>query len=102
MIQRWWVDKYTLPPNHELYQQRAPADLVREFYTDLFARRDELKEMAKTLPTKERAETQKQIDALEEVLGIKLAADGPMVTGDPWIDRMERELFEGRVPDLES
>lgn len=94
-VRRWWSDKYKLPPNHELFVSRSYADWTVEMIEDLLERRDEIEQQIKdgALPaSKGDLILQRIADALgEETTG-----------GDPLFDQWERDIEEGRIPDLEA
>lgn len=74
MLERWWRQKYKLPSNHELFTSRTIIDLLVEFWEDIFIEN----------PTK-----------------MLQAADGTFTeTGDELIDKWERQIAQGEMPDL--
>jgi len=95
-IRRWWVNKYNLPANHELYRTRSWVDWQIEMFEDLYVRRAELKEQMAD-GTVDNKKALKVLSAINSVLG-----DNEEVFDDPLIDQWERDLAEGRIPDLEN
>lgn len=78
VLRRWWVKKYKLPWTHSLAQEATYAELLVEFYEDYFEEKPEEARKA-------------------------LAKGGEFYfesTGDPMIDKWERELAAGVTPDL--
>lgn len=68
------MGKYKLPSNHELFQSRSVIDLLVEFWEDIFT------------------------DNPSKMLQ---ADDGTFTdTGDTLIDKWEREIADGNLPDL--
>ncbi len=73
--------KYGLPPTSDEYLRYTPEELIVEFFEDYF----------ESHPA-ERLERQ-----------VHEASGQPyFVTGDPLIDKWEREIAEGREPDLDE
>lgn len=78
-LRRWWTDKYKLPSTHEAFQNATIEDLLVEYYEDYFDAN----------PSEARKEQSDE--------------DGEFYftnTGDPYVDKWERELAAGIVPDL--
>ena len=81
------------------------AELSIEMYEDLYARRDEVMRSLKDVSgAKERLDLMEALQGLDEALGERREADedGPMITGDPLVDKWERELAEGKMPNLDE
>jgi hypothetical protein len=79
MLRRWWTEKYSLPWTHDNVGDFTVLDLLVEFYEDLF---------------------EKDKNALYES---SRGEDGEITfesTGDPLIDKWEKELAMGIEPDL--
>jgi hypothetical protein len=79
-LRRWWVKKYRLPWTHECAQDSTIEELLVEYYEDFFEEH----------PNEARKE---------------LTVNGEFIfsdTGDPLLDKWERELSEGLSPDLEE
>ena len=97
---RWWTQKYNLPTNHELFQTSTMAELHLEYFEDLVVRRreilDQLDDEDEQIETKER-------DAMYEVLNrINRALGYEEESQDDLINQWERDLAEGRIPDLDA
>lgn len=76
MLSQWWVKKYRLPSNHNLFLDRTVEDLLTEFWMDIY---------------------------IENPLEAQRQADGEIQltdTGDPYIDKWEEEMAQGLTPDL--
>ena len=75
MLRQWAEDKYRLPWNHDVFQDQTILDLLISFWEDYY-----------------------QKNSIEA----KRTEDGEVVfeTGDPYIDKWERELAAGITPDL--
>jgi hypothetical protein len=81
MLRRWWTDKYKLPWTPSNVGDFTTLDLLTEFYEDLF---------------------EKNKDALYDA---SRGEDGEIMfesTGDPLIDKWEREMSMGIEPDLDE
>jgi len=79
MLRRWWTKKYQLPWTPKYIEGLTKFDLVVEFYEDLFD------------------------DDKGALLEASRGEDGEIMfesTGDPLIDKWERELAMGIDPDL--
>jgi hypothetical protein len=76
LLALWWVKKYRLPWNHELFQERTIFDLYVEFKLDKFF--------------------EKPIEAHRNASGDIQFQD----TGDEVIDRWEEQIAKGETPDL--
>ena len=94
-IKRWWVDRYKLRPSHELFTSWSLAEHTREMYEDLIARREEIR---RSLDAGE-GEAK---ELLERLNGLNKVLDDPTEVQDDLFDQWERELEEGKVPDLEA
>ena len=82
-VRRWWVGKYSLPANHDLFQSRSLADLQLEMLEDMADRREMYREQLRTAKGAESESLMRQINAISEVFG-----DKPDVF-DPLIDKWE-------------
>lgn len=76
MLARWWVKKYQLPSNHNLFLSRTPFDLLVELFTDKYEERP--------------------IESYRNEAGEIQFKD----TGDDLIDRWEEQIAKGQIPDL--
>lgn len=100
MIQRWWSDKYDLPPNDPRFLGVPLAEHVREFLYDLAVRRADVRVQLES-GEGNRAVMQRALDTLDRVLGDD-ADDGPdeeMEARVAWAEEVERAIDEGREPD---
>jgi len=94
MIRHWWVDKYKRPTNDRLFMTRSWVEWQLEMFEDMHAERDRL------IARLEAGEIEAKLampalDALNRILG-----DDKVV--DPLADKWERELAEGKVPNLDE
>lgn len=97
-MMRWWSQKYNLPPNHELCVSQSTTALVTEMYEDLYAKKAELEAELKTAAApREHTAIARQLEQVEKALGEKSYVSAH---GDDLIDKWERELAEGKTPDL--
>lgn len=86
-----------MPPNHELFESQSIAELNLEFFEDIMVRRKEILEDLENedIKQEEAGSLYKQLNAVNKILGLE------EVSSDPVVDEWERELLDGRVPDLE-
>ena len=84
-----------MPPNHELFVSRTAADLQLEMLEDLAQRREELRAQLDQRGA-DVDRIMEQMNLINEVFG-----DVPEVW-DPLIDKWEKELAEGKIPDLDE
>lgn len=75
MLSKWWVRRYNLPSNHELFQSRTLFEHLTDFWEDHFA----------NTPLAVYKNEQGEVQFSE--------------TGDSMIDKWEKELAEGKTPD---
>ena len=91
------MDKYKLPANHELFQNQSYAELTQEMYEDLYARRLEFEDMLSSGDKDvDRDKVTEQLNALNVALGEEA------YVGDTLVDQWEKDLAEGRMPDLNA
>ncbi len=81
LLRRWWVEKYRLPPTSAEYLAYTAEDLLVEFFEDHFAAHPE-------------QELRRKVH--------ERSGQPYYVTGDPLIDKWEREIAEGNEPDLDE
>jgi hypothetical protein len=93
-IKRWWTERFKLPPNHDLFSSVSLAEHTQEMYEDLMFRREEIQHSLE-----EHDGDQKM---LMQQLAIVNKALGEKVSEDDLFDQWERDLEEGRVPDLDA
>lgn len=75
-LERWWIRKYKIPSNSELFQSRTFFDLLVEYHLDRFE---------------------------EKPLEVHRQADGEIQltdTGDELLDKWEQQLADGEEVDL--
>ena len=94
-IKQWWRDKYNLPTNHELFQTSTWTELQMEMFQDLARRREELRQHLED-QAYDSSKTIEAINSINEVFG------DPREVWDPLVDKWERELAEGKIPDLDE
>jgi len=94
MIRKWWVDKYKRPTNDPLFMNRSWVEWQVEMFEDMFAQRDSIADKLKDgdLDSKQAVEA---LQALNKILG-----EDTMI--DPLTDKWERELAEGKTPNLDE
>lgn len=90
------MEKYKRPPNDPLFQARSWAEWQIERYEDLLQLRADLLEHMESGQSGGK-QALSALSALDAVLG-----ETATVVGDPLIDRWEKDLAEGREPDLDA
>lgn len=87
-----------MPSTSPLFERQTPADLELEMYVDLLAAREDLLEQLEHVrDPREHAQLHERLAGIARVFG-EQADSG----SDPLVDEWERDLAEGRVPDLEK
>ncbi len=79
ILRRWWVGKYRLPPTSDAFLRYTPEELLIEFFEDAL----EKEGTVRALTNEETGATYYE-------------------TGDPLIDKWEREIAAGRDPNLDE
>jgi hypothetical protein len=95
-VRRWWTRKYKLPASSALFLEQRFAELLQEFFEDLWSEYEILKEVF---------DKEGRLEALEHARLLELEKallDARTELQDPLIEKWERELREGRMPDLEE
>ncbi len=100
-LKRWWSKKYDLPANHELFEKQTINELLQEWYEDMVFRRLELLDRLETedLSFDESNVLRRQIESIDKILAEEGEEDE---FEDDLIDKWERELEAGEVPDLDE
>lgn len=93
-LKNWWTHKYQLPATHTLFTDRSVASLNIEMFSDLYIKRDDLQREFENATGKEANLLAKQINEIDSIL------EDTEYTDDPLIDKWEKELMEGKIPDL--
>lgn len=102
-LKRWWVQKYKLPPNHELFLGQSMAALNLEMTEDLWLREQELSEKVREEEGSALNEVLRQLHDVRKALGIVLDFATPRMSGsDALVDKWEAEIAAGRDPDLDE
>jgi len=94
-IRRWWCKKYDRPPNDPLFLERSYAEWSVEMIEDLIERREEIEQQIEE-GSMRMAQGEPMLRRIAEALG-----EEPM-SSDPLFDQRERDLEEGRTPNLEA
>ena len=97
-IKRWWSERYKLPPNHELFMNQSLAEHTQEMYEDLMFKRDDIR---RNLESGGHSSEESQA-LLEQLNVINKALGDDEEVQDTLFDEWERELEEGRIPDLNA
>lgn len=97
------MNKYNLPPNHPLFLRRTEGEWLLEVYEDMIVRQKEYRDAIEALDAsgatgagarKERQRILDQLNMLNRLMG------DAEEEYDPVVARWERDLAEGRTPDL--
>jgi hypothetical protein len=94
-LRRWLVERYGLPPNHELFQKRTPASIFEEILTDLASRRSSVQKELREARGAHRRALQDQLIVIDEALGYRGQDEKWRPTGDDAADEMERRFARG-------
>lgn len=94
-IKKWWSDRYKLPPNHELFLSMSVAEHTQEMYEDLMIQREDVRRSL------ERGDGDRKA-LLEQLTAVERALGDDAQVEDELVDQWERDLEEGRIPDLEA
>lgn len=100
-LSRWWSQKYNRPPNDPSYRDQSTGLLLREFFEDIYRRKEELEAQIQDASGQEVTSINKALDAVRKIL----AVDDDEITGetgDPVVDEWIRDLEEGRTPNLQN
>ena len=99
MLRQWWVQKYGLPPTHEAFVSQSVGELFLEYYEDLLVELDALEAAFEKNPEDLDGRRIERMGIIRKVL---LGEEAAMITGDPLIDKWEREIREGKTPNLDE
>lgn len=100
-LARWWSQKYNLPPNHELFQNRSQSDLYGEWLLDLLDERETLRQQLDeggnlrsivdriNVINRALGEATEHFDTLERMWDLQVAAGE-----DPDLDATQEEAEE--------
>ena len=95
-IKRWWTERYKLPPNHELFMCQSVAEVTQDMYEDLLFQKEEVEQDLENARGGSADVLLNRLNAINRVLGLECQVQ------DDLFDQWERDLEEGRVPDLEA
>lgn len=94
-IRRWWCRKYNAPSNDPRFLSRSIAEWTIELLEDTYERREEVRQQIESGQVRF-SDGEAMLRKLSEALGEQPEGF------DPLIDEWERDLAEGRVPDLDK
>jgi len=94
MIRRWWVEKYHRPTNDPLFMTRCWVEWQIEMFEDMHHDRDRILDRLKDGELDSKS-AQSALDSLNKILDDEVEID-------PLTDKWERELAEGKIPDLDE
>lgn len=93
-IRRWWVEKYKRPTNDPSFMRRSWPEWQVEMFEDMLGQRETILERVANGEA-DAKDAAAAIDALNKVLGDER-------TVDPLVDKWERELATGKMPNLDE
>jgi len=96
-VKRWWSRKYNLPPNHGLLENQTMGELLLEMYEDAMVEREDVQQSL----SRGDGSVQEMQSRLRE-LNVLLDGEESDEFKDDLIDKWERELLEGNIPDLDE
>ena len=93
-IRKWWVEKYKRPASDPLYLSRSWPEWQVEMFEDMLTQREIIVERVASgeIDSKEGLAA---LDGLNKILGDERIVDS-------LVDKWERELDAGKVPNLEE
>lgn len=94
-IRRWWSEKYKQPANDPRFEERSLAEWAREMWEDCYERKGNLETRLEEATGHERQDILEQLERLAKALDEDFSQD-------PLADKWERELMEGKIPDLDE
>ena len=94
-IRRWWCRKYDRPSTDPLFLERSYAEWSIEMIEDLLERREEIEQQIED-GTLSAASGHVVLRKIGKALGEEVES------ADRLIDQWERDIEEGRMPDLEA
>lgn len=97
-LERWWVDRYQLPPNDPRFTGQSIAELLEAFLADQLAERQRLQEQREGAPTELRSKLDAAIRAIDGM--VQEQPSDPSPQGDPLTAYWESQLEAGLEPDL--
>lgn len=97
-LRRWWSEKYKRPSNDPLFESRPVAEWMQELYEDIYERKKEIEaDLADNdVSLSEKTALSGKLARICRMLG----EPEPFV--DPLADKWDRELDEGKIPDLDE
>lgn len=100
-VRRWWSNKYSRPANDPLFSSRPIHAWISEMYVDVYEQIQTLETLLDDpdLRQEERRSTSTRLRKLYRLVG---ESDEKAIGEDPLIDKWEKELLEGKTPDLDE
>jgi hypothetical protein len=101
-VRDWWCRKYNRPPNDPFFTDQSVPEITLEMFEDLLLKRQALQDSLEQeeFVGREGAEryerTRQKINEISRVFG-----EDEQVQDD-LVDKWEREIAEGRTPDLDE
>ena len=95
-IRKWWVDKYKRPSSDPLFLNRSWPEWQVEMFEDMLIQRENILEQISNGDVDSK-EGKAVLDSLNKIWG-----DDAEAAMDPLIDKWERELAAGKMPDLDE
>lgn len=100
-VRRWWSNKYNRPHNDPLFSSRPIHAWISEMYVDVYERVQGLETLLEDpdMRQEERRNTSQRLRKLYRLLG---EDEDKAIGEDPLIDKWEKEMLEGKTPDLDE
>lgn len=100
-LKTWWAEKYGRPAGPALFLDWTEAELYQERYEDLYERKRVLEARIDHHadygdPSDDVKPLMDELRGINEILG----EHDPNLVEDPLADKWDRELAEGKIPDL--
>ena len=93
-IRKWWVEKYKRPASDPLYLSRSWPEWQVEMFEDMLVQREIIMERVANGEVDSK-DGLAALEGLNKILGDER-------TVDPLVDKWERELDAGKVPNLDE
>jgi len=95
-LKRWWSGKYSLPPQHELFQSQTIAELRTEWYGDLWSSKADIESQLESADFDSQGPLQERLKAICAIL-----EETSISTDDPLVAYWEEQVARGEHPDLD-
>lgn len=90
--------KYGLPTSHPAFQNALPADVLLEFFEDAWEEKHALEEAREKRGSHFGEYDRRRLSELEKLLGLTNGETSEDALADKW----DREIAEGKIPNLDE